>query len=165
MESRKDTRHGTDLTNSLHDMAIEEEWQKYFVVAQNLTQENDSASINLILLSLIGSNLNDFWRYNGSLSTPPCTENVIWTVFKQSILILNYDFEKFRDDLFFESYRGPQPLYERRVLRSFPDEIVSPIPEQRCCLNKGQRTGLSLIGTTSYFFIILFVIVLNLINI
>jgi hypothetical protein len=113
----------------------------------------------------MGNNLNDFWRYDGSLSIPPCTEGVIWTVFRQSILILNYDFEKFRDELFFESYRGPQPLYERSVLRSFPDKIVSPIPEQRCCLNKGQRTGLSPIGITSYFSIILFVIVFDLINI
>jgi hypothetical protein len=146
-------------------MVIEDQWKKYFNVSQNLTKENDSTSISLVLSSLIGNNLTDFWRYDGSLSIPPCTEGVIWTVFKQSILILNYDFEQFRDYLFFESYRGPQPLYERPVLRSFPGKIDSPIPEQRCCLNKEQQSGSSLMGTTSYFSIILFVIVLDLINI
>ncbi|CAF3887280.1 unnamed protein product, partial [Rotaria sp. Silwood1] len=56
------------------------------------------------------SDLTQFWRYEGSLTTPECDENVIWTIFRRPILILDYDFENFRDDLFFESYRGPQPL-------------------------------------------------------
>ena len=37
----------------------------------------------------------DFWRYEGSLTTPPLLESVIWTVFKKPIQIsqeqvLNY---------------------------------------------------------------------------
>jgi carbonic anhydrase len=62
------------------------------------------------------NNLNDFWRYNGF---PPCKQNVIWTIFKQTIYIFNYEFETFRDDLFFESYRGPQNLLSRKIYRSF----------------------------------------------
>ena len=29
----------------------------------------------------------DFWRYEGSLTTPPLLESVIWTVFKKPIQI------------------------------------------------------------------------------
>ena len=57
------------------------QWGKYFDATQNLTKENDSITIDLNLFLLMGSNLNDFWRYNGSLTIPPCTQDVTWTVF------------------------------------------------------------------------------------
>lgn len=56
--------------------------------------------------------------------------------------ILNYDFESFRDDLFFESYRGPQPLYNRTTLQSLPEKIAPLIPDQTCCSNKGSKIEL-----------------------
>ena len=58
--------------------------------------------------------------------------------FDDLFYIFNYEFESFRDDLFFESYRDPQPLYDRKVCRSFLEEIISPIPDQRCC--KGSKS-------------------------
>ncbi|CAF4380379.1 unnamed protein product, partial [Rotaria sordida] len=63
------------------------EWEKYFTTASNLQEINSSSILSLNLSSLMGDNLNDFWRYKGSLTTPPCTEGVIWTVFKSPIIL------------------------------------------------------------------------------
>ena len=144
-----------DLMKPLYNLQRENQWEMYFDAAQNLIHENDSTIMNLTLSSLMGENLNLFWRYSGSLTTPPCTENVIWTVFKQSILILNYDFELFRDDLFFQSYRGPQSLYDRKVLRSFSEEYSSPIPDQRLCYSdsKGSKNEIFFSGTLTVIFL------------
>ncbi|CAF3877020.1 unnamed protein product [Rotaria sp. Silwood1] len=85
---------------------MEQQWRNYFDAAHRLITENSSTTIDLTLSLLMGSNLTEFWRYDGSLTTPPCDENVIWSIFRQPIMILDYDFETFRDGLFFQSYRG-----------------------------------------------------------
>jgi carbonic anhydrase len=42
--------------------------------------------INLNLALLRENNLNDFWCYEGSLTTSPYTEGIIWTIFIESEL-------------------------------------------------------------------------------
>ena len=39
------------------------------------------------LADIIADGLGDYYRYHGSLTTPPCYESVIWTVFENPIPI------------------------------------------------------------------------------
>ncbi|CAF4806425.1 unnamed protein product [Rotaria sp. Silwood1] len=111
-----------------------DEWHRYFDTAKTLTSENDSILFDSNITLLMGENLQDFWRYEGSLTTPPCTEGIIWTVFKRPIIFMEEEFKHLRDNVYFEDYRGPQPLYNRTVYRNFHSEKLSSIPDYNRCL-------------------------------
>ena len=118
-----------------------DEWKTFFDSSQNVTNQGDSMNISLNLNLLMGKNLKDFWRYEGSLTTPPCTENVIWTIFKEEISLFDYEFDMVRHGLYFESYRSPQPVFYRKVYRSFLQETLSSIPDQQCCTISNQSSS------------------------
>lgn len=104
-----------------------DEWKQYFDSTLILHHRHNITTASLNLSLLMSNNLNDFWRYEGSLTIPPCNEIVVWTIFSQPIYLFDYEFKVFREDFFFESFRGPQNLYYRQIYRSFPDEIISLI--------------------------------------
>ncbi|BHF77439.1 carbonate dehydratase activity [Sparganum proliferum] len=45
---------------------------------------------------LLPENRDEFFRYSGSLTTPPCTENVQWTVMKNPLSVTSADLELLR---------------------------------------------------------------------
>jgi carbonic anhydrase len=58
-----------------------------------------------------------FFRYHGSLTTPPCSEGVLWTVFKSPIEASPAQIRQFAE-LFPVNARPPQPLNQRFLLES-----------------------------------------------
>lgn len=56
-----------------------------------------------------------FYRYFGSLTTPPCSEGVLWTVLEDPITATEDDIERFTD-LYSANARPVQPLMERFLL-------------------------------------------------
>ncbi|XP_045861806.1 carbonic anhydrase 14 isoform X4 [Meles meles] len=72
---------------------------------------------------------DQFFRYNGSLTTPPCYQSVLWTVFNQRAQISVEQLKELQETLFsteeepskllVQNYRAPQPLNQRTVSASF----------------------------------------------
>lgn len=58
-----------------------------------------------------------FFRYQGSLTTPPCSEGVLWTVFQQPIELSESQIRKFAA-LFPGNARPAMPLNRRFLLQS-----------------------------------------------
>lgn len=56
-----------------------------------------------------------YWRYEGSFTTPPCTEDVTWIVFKNPVQADAAILERAREILG-RCNRPTQPLHDRRVL-------------------------------------------------
>ncbi|XP_024149752.1 carbonic anhydrase 6 [Oryzias melastigma] len=91
---------------------------KYAGQSMNIT------SINV--RSMLPENLNHFFRYEGSLTTPPCFESIIWTVFDTPITLSQNQIRRLESTLMdvdnktlLNDYRIAQPLNDRVVESSF----------------------------------------------
>eukprot|EP00095_Tigriopus_kingsejongensis_P008580 maker-scaffold167_size293163-snap-gene-1.22 protein:Tk08580 transcript:maker-scaffold167_size293163-snap-gene-1.22-mRNA-1 annotation:"glycosyl-phosphatidylinositol-linked carbonic anhydrase" len=85
------------------------------------------ASVNLEppfpLFSILPRFQYEYFRYSGSLTSPPCSENVIWTVLEDTVPITLKQMSQF-DNLFrnsqnssllHDNIRSPQPLHNRTI--------------------------------------------------
>ncbi|XP_077099453.1 carbonic anhydrase 14 [Siphateles boraxobius] len=75
---------------------------------------------------LLPNSLEGFYRYDGSLTTPPCFQTVSWTLFNDSIRVSRRQLAALEDSLKTEhnkllskNFRAPQLLHGRKVLTSF----------------------------------------------
>jgi carbonic anhydrase len=59
----------------------------------------------------------DYYRFNGSLTTPPCSEGVWWLVMKQHPTVSKAQVEQFSKTMGFANNRPIQPVNARPVLR------------------------------------------------
>ncbi|NXR94055.1 CAH14 anhydrase, partial [Hypocryptadius cinnamomeus] len=84
---------------------------------------------------LLPAQLERYYRYNGSLTTPPCFQSVLWTLFPQPVRISRAQLEQLQGSLYsteegeqeepqllVDNFRAPQELNQRPVLSSFPRE-------------------------------------------
>jgi len=58
-----------------------------------------------------------YYSFSGSLTTPPCSENVTWFVLKHPVTVSTAEIEQF-SKLYQHNVRPTQPLYDRVVLES-----------------------------------------------
>ena len=61
-----------------------------------------------------------FYRYEGSLTTPPCSEGVKWFVLTTPIEMSAAQIERFKGIIDFDNNRPVQPLNERELLVDIP---------------------------------------------
>ncbi|XP_048882007.1 carbonic anhydrase 14-like [Brienomyrus brachyistius] len=109
---------------------------KYLEFIKYAGQQMPIPSFNVC--SLLPTDLGRYFRYNGSLTTPPCYQSVLWTVFAEKVTVTRKQLKNLETVLFSndgkdpksvplqDNYHTTQPLNQRVVLASFvPDSITS----------------------------------------
>jgi carbonic anhydrase len=89
------------------------EWFRKLIpkeVNQPLTYRAELDNIRLVTID------KSYYRYNGSLTTPPCTEGVRWFVLKE-VGEVSLEQQEFYQALIGDDARNPQPLNARIILR------------------------------------------------
>ncbi|XP_020921384.1 carbonic anhydrase 9 isoform X2 [Sus scrofa] len=82
--------------------------------------------------ALLPSDLNRYFRYEGSLTTPPCAQGVVWTVFNETVKLSAKQLHTLSDSLWGPddsrlqlNFRATQPLNGRIIEASFSTEVDS----------------------------------------
>ncbi|XP_071971045.1 carbonic anhydrase 14 isoform X2 [Engystomops pustulosus] len=96
-----------------------------------VTYADQSVSIpSFSIKELLPEGLDQYFRYGGSLTTPPCYESVVWTVFYNKVHISASQMRRLQTMLYSNkanspsvvlqtNVRDPQPLNQRVVYTSF----------------------------------------------
>ncbi|KAK4468707.1 hypothetical protein MN116_007887 [Schistosoma mekongi] len=123
-------------------------------LTSNLMPTN-SLRINEFNLSLVLTllNSNRYFRYIGSLTTPPCTENVLWTVFMDPVPVTSEQVELFRN------LHYPPNETQIRMINNFrPLQLLNPdntlVPR---VVYKATASNLSLLSLPSLLCIIVLI--------
>ncbi|KAM6910859.1 carbonic anhydrase 4a [Lycodopsis pacificus] len=133
--------HYTDLTTALSDPqgvavlgffyersnSANRKYEPIINALQSIKAANGNTSLHSVSLAQLipaEQNLTTYYRYKGSLTTPGCTEAVIWTLFENPIPLSMEQLRAFSELKFHSgkqmvgTFRPVQPLNGRQVFRS-----------------------------------------------
>ncbi|XP_022339696.1 carbonic anhydrase 14-like isoform X2 [Crassostrea virginica] len=120
-----------------------EQFEKIISHFKEIAHKDDHVEIEAIpLRSLLPSDLSTYYRYQGSLTTPPCYESVIWTVFQETIQISKRQLDIFRHEVkqnlptepdidLTDDFRPIQPLNSRNIYTSNINGRIQQEPVSR----------------------------------
>ncbi|XP_072269734.1 carbonic anhydrase 9 [Pyxicephalus adspersus] len=94
---------------------------------ENVKEAGQSTDIpGFDIRGLLPRQLDRYYRYNGSLTTPPCFQTVNWTIFNQTVFLSEDQLSILEDTIHHDddhilqmNFREPQSLNGRLVLSSF----------------------------------------------
>lgn len=86
------------------------------VLPKEETAEDISVKERVDLQGILPQDQTSF-HYNGSLTTPPCTEEVKWVIFEQPIEMSKKQIQAFRQ-IFPDNHRPVQPLNDRELVET-----------------------------------------------
>ena len=96
------------------NQAIQNLWESFPTMTDNSMPIFSPVNINQLL-----PDDKTYWRYRGSLTTPPCTEGVTWAVLKTPVALSAEQLDKFHYIVGPANNRPLQPLNERKITASY----------------------------------------------
>ncbi|XP_015266527.1 PREDICTED: carbonic anhydrase 6 [Gekko japonicus] len=133
-EEAKDKPDGLAVLAFLYeDGNLENTYYSDFIASlAKVKYAGQSAVLNTLdILSLLPENRANYYRYLGSLTTPPCSETVIWTIFDSTIKLshtqigmLENSLLDWKNNTLRNDYRRAQPLNGRVVESSFRVKVA-----------------------------------------
>ncbi|KGL77886.1 Carbonic anhydrase 6, partial [Tinamus guttatus] len=168
-EEAKDKPNGLAVLAFLYvDGHFENTYYSEFIskLAQIRFAGQSTQLASLDVRAMLPENLSRFYRYQGSLTTPPCSESVTWTVFDAPVVLSHTQISLLESSLLDwhnrtlrNDYRRAQPLHGRVVEASFrapepyhPEELklrLEQIQMQLQDMKKELLDGVSQIGVKS----------------
>ncbi|XP_043852738.1 carbonic anhydrase 6 isoform X2 [Dromiciops gliroides] len=102
-------------------------YENFLSQLSKIQNVGDSVTLDSIDVEhMLPPNYSRYYRYNGSLTTPPCTENVIWTVLAEPVTISTEQLKKLQNSLLDNdhetlqnNFREVKPLNQRKVEANF----------------------------------------------
>ena len=67
--------------------------------------------------NLLITSRDEYYAYNGSLTTPPCSEGVVWVVLKNPVTASREQIDRFHDAMGADTNRPVQPRNARTILQ------------------------------------------------
>lgn len=141
-------------------------YETLFNSAKNVEKENTNSTIEngVRLKDLLPADMNRFYRYQGSLTTPPCNEIVIWTVFKERIEISQEQIDIMRKVYYhreretkvrymWNNYRSTQVVHKREV-----KEVDTHVIHSECAIRSGSSSINDAFLRTKYFKLMILII-------
>lgn len=104
---------GVFLKEGALNTALQQIWD-YMPESAGAQTNVQDRSFNAALL--FPANTEQFYRYHGSLTTPPCSEAVTWVVMKEAITVAPVQVERFIQAIGERNARPVQPLNQRVLL-------------------------------------------------
>ncbi|CAF3375701.1 unnamed protein product [Rotaria sp. Silwood2] len=95
------------------------EWKKYADATCLLKNSGDTYDCIFNLSHLMQIENKKFFRYMGSLTAPPCTEGIIWSVFFNIVPIAEHSLNLLRNNVIRTAFRPVQSINDRIIYRNF----------------------------------------------
>jgi carbonic anhydrase len=95
--------------------AANTELEKLWVIMPEQAEQNATIRQDIDLNNLLPKD-KTYWRFSGSLTTPPCSEGVTWIVLKHPLTVSTEQLAKFTHTLHHNNNRAIQSLHGRVVV-------------------------------------------------